>query len=60
MDSVLRQFKALTDDPVMDESCGEMVDILGISRVNGGLRVTVIPHGKNQGVYSTDVSELFV
>jgi hypothetical protein len=60
MESVIRQFNALTEKPVLDEGCGEAVDIVGLSRAHGKTRITVVSTGQVTGVYTTDLSELHV
>lgn len=60
MESVIRQFNVLTDKPVLDEGCGEIVDIVGLSRANGGTRITVVSAGQVTGVYTTDLADLHV
>lgn len=58
MASVMRQFESLTKEPVMDESCGEMVDIVGLCRTHGGTRLTLVSTGETTGVYSADLDEV--
>jgi len=60
MASVIRQFNALTERPVLDGGCGEVVDIVGLSRAHGKTRITVVSTGQVTGVYTTDLSELHV
>lgn len=57
MESVMRQFRRLTEEEVMDDS-GDYLEIIGLCRGYKCMRVTVIPAGASSGVFSTDLDQL--
>lgn len=60
MQSVMRQFRNLTSEPVMEASSGQAVEIVGMMRGHGSVRLTVVPAGEIDGVYTTDLDELIL
>ncbi|HQX51852.1 MAG TPA: hypothetical protein PLR25_18170, partial [Planctomycetaceae bacterium] len=57
MASVIRQFEKLTEETMIDDDSGELVDVVGLCKTCGQTRLTVKSLEGTAGFYSTHVSE---
>lgn len=58
MASVIRQFKTLTEEYVTDSPSGEWVEIVGLGKSCGDIRLTVVEAGGCGEFYSRGLDQL--
>lgn len=58
MASVMRQFRKLADERVVEESTGNAIQVIGIGIAAGKVRLTVDPMEGGGPFYSLDLEEI--
>ena len=58
MASVMRQFKTLADDRIVEESTGNAIQVVGIGIAAGRVRLTIDPVEEGGSFYSLDLEEV--